>query len=416
MTVTTTRPRTLHESTTTAPTAGPSGRMLIQIMSPGVGSSGVYPQSTVEAAAGPRVFPAGTLMYADHPSATETRDRPERSVKDIAGVLTEDARWDGTALVAEAQTFQPWRDVLTQPGLAEAIGVSIRATGTVKETDEQGRPIIASLEHGLSVDFVTQAGRGGAVLEVYESARPAQHAVEALPGGLVADDLARRLDAALGPYTYVQDWTDEWVVWNDYDGDEHTTWQQTYTADTTGRITLTGTPQRVARRVTYDAIDVPSDQAGITQENHHTEENTRMGTIQIDEAEHTRLQDRAGQVDTLESERDAALERATAAEAQIAEAHKAADAATVDRLIAGAEVAFSVLEAKGLRADLPTTDDGRLDAAAFEEAVKNAAAAKAEAQGIGRPYGVGESVRTGDTPMTEAELNEALGIPTSKES
>jgi hypothetical protein len=231
--------------------------------------------------------------------------------------------------------------------------MSIRASGTAESGERDGRtgPVITSLTEGVSVDVVTRAGAGGKLVALLESARATVH--EALPGGLVADDLEQRLDDALGPDSWVHDFTDEWVVYRAYeDGDSHLV-QQGYVADEQGRITLTGTPTRVSRRVTYDAQIPPSSLAGVAQESIQEEEEPTMAQIQIDEAEHKRLNDAAEKVSVLESERAAAIERAEQAEAQIAEAHAAADTATVDRIIAGAGVEFSALEAKGLRADLP---------------------------------------------------------------
>ena len=169
---------TITESAAT-PQPGKGGRMLVQLITPGDGSSGVYTPEVLEAAARAGVFGAGTLMFADHPSASESHDRPERSIRDVAGVLTENARWDGTALVAEARTYEPWSGVLAQ--MHDAIGVSIRASARVEESDERGRPIIAELVEGLSVDFVTYPGRGGAIREVYESKRPTVQVVETAP-------------------------------------------------------------------------------------------------------------------------------------------------------------------------------------------------------------------------------------------
>src|SRR5688572_506251 len=77
------------------------GRFLIQLITPGWGSNGYYGAEVLEAAAGPDVFPSGTHIFRDHPGLIEDRDRPERSIADLAAVLTEDARWDGAALVAE---------------------------------------------------------------------------------------------------------------------------------------------------------------------------------------------------------------------------------------------------------------------------------------------------------------------------
>lgn len=146
------------------------GRWLIQAISPGKGSSGSYPQEVLEAAAKDRVFPAGTMMMIDHATEAEDWSRPEGSIKDLAGVLTEDARWDDQygALVAEAKIFEHWRPTLE--ALKDDIGLSIRASGEVEESAE-GR-IVKRLVEGRSIDFVTKAGRGGRVLEVLESARP----------------------------------------------------------------------------------------------------------------------------------------------------------------------------------------------------------------------------------------------------
>lgn len=318
----------------TIPAPDKRGHALIQIITPGTGSSGVYPAEVLEKAAENRIFPAGTLMFADHPTSSEDFERPERSIRDIAGVLTEDARWDGQALVANARLYEPWQKVITE--MSDAIGVSIRATGTVHESDEEGRPVIASLDQGISVDFVTKAGRGGRVLEIYESAAPKVRVIE--------------------------------------------------------------------------AHEPPSDQAGTTRK----KENPPMGTIQIDEADHKRLTEKAGQVAAVEAARDAAIKERDEALAAIAEAHRQADAQAAARIIESAETTFTALERRGLMADLPTTDQGRLDIAAFEKQVKEAAAVKQEQDGVGRPTGLPAGEPKSNT-MTEADLDAALGI-TMKEA
>ena len=398
---------TITESVGTA--APPrEGRMLVQIITPGTGSSGVYPPAVVEAAAGARVFPAGTHMYADHPSVTEAQDRPERSIRDLAGVLTQDAYWDGQALVAEAKTYEPWSTVLAE--MHDSIGVSIRASARVEESDEQGRPVIAELVEGISIDFVTRAGRGGKVLQVLESAR---HVQETLPGGLVAGDLEQRLDDAVGPEAWVVDFTDTWLVYRTWDGDDRALVQQTYTADEQGRITLTGTPVQVSRRVTYDALaeptgtapTLPSTSAGITE----SRKEPTMARIQIEEAEHKRLTETATKVAAMEAERDTAINRAKEAEAKIVAANEAVDNAHIDRIIAAAGVEFTALEAKGLRVDLPKNDDARLDVEKFEAAVKEAATEKATESGQGRPQGLGH-VTESNTSYSEADLDGVLGI------
>lgn len=167
---------TLAESTAFATAATPAegpGRILVQLITPGWGSSGYYSQDLLEAAGRDRIWPAGTHMYVDHPAESEMFDRPERTVKDLAAVLTEDARWDADAgaLVAEARVFSHWRQPLAE--MADVIGVSIRgsADGDIGEAEGRTGKVFTRLTHGESVDFVTRAGRGGKVAQVIESAR-----------------------------------------------------------------------------------------------------------------------------------------------------------------------------------------------------------------------------------------------------
>lgn len=167
---------TLAESMTFVEAATPAqgpGRLLIHLITPGWGSSGFYPQDVLEAAGRDRVFPAGTHMYIDHPAESEQYDRPERTIKDLAAVLVEDAHWDAAAggLVAEARVFSHWRAPLAE--MADVIGVSIRGTADSEIGEAEGRRgrIMKRLDEGISVDFVTHAGRGGKVAQVIESAR-----------------------------------------------------------------------------------------------------------------------------------------------------------------------------------------------------------------------------------------------------
>src|SRR4249920_1591703 len=78
--------------------AAKSGRLNIQVITPGWGASGYYSATVLEQAAQDHIFPAGTHMYLDHPTVNEQEERPNRSVKDLAAVLVEDAKWTGQAL------------------------------------------------------------------------------------------------------------------------------------------------------------------------------------------------------------------------------------------------------------------------------------------------------------------------------
>lgn len=129
-----------------------------------------------------------------------------------------------------------------------------------------------------------------------------------------------------------------------------------------------------------------------------------MAQIQIDEAEHKRLTTAAESVTALEAERDTLT-------AQLAEARKATEAATIARIIGEAGVTFTALERAGLTVDLPRGEDDDLDIAAFEARVKTAAAESRAAMGDGRPRGVGV---TESTDYTEADYLRELGITTKE--
>jgi hypothetical protein len=151
------------------------GTVPIKVISPGWGSSGYYPADVLKRD-GPKVFPAGTHMYLDHPTPEEEASRPERSLKDLAATLTSGAAWQdegvaGPGLYAEARVRSDLAPLIEE--LAPSIGVSIRAFGRAKDGEAEGRKgkVVESLHAGRSVDFVTLPGRGGAVLELVEAAR-----------------------------------------------------------------------------------------------------------------------------------------------------------------------------------------------------------------------------------------------------
>lgn len=147
----------------------------IKIMQPGWGQSGYYPAEILERD-GPKVFTDGVQMFWDHPTETEERERPERSLRDLAGKLTEDARWDpngayGPGLYSQGEVFGPFKDALEE--LAPHIGLSIFARGKATEGEAEDREgmIIEEITSARSVDFVTVPGAGGQILQLFESAR-----------------------------------------------------------------------------------------------------------------------------------------------------------------------------------------------------------------------------------------------------
>lgn len=135
------------------------------------GSSGYYPREVLERD-GTRAFPAGTHVYFDHPSGSEEIDRPERSVRDLAGYMLDDAAFeegkDGSGLFSRVQFTGTAKSLVQE--LGTVVGLSIRAAGQIEETPS-GR-IVRQISEGLSVDLVTRAGAGGRLVTMTESATP----------------------------------------------------------------------------------------------------------------------------------------------------------------------------------------------------------------------------------------------------
>ena len=147
----------------------------IKIIQPGWGSSGYYGSEMLKRD-GPQVFKSGLQCFWDHPSLSQEVDRPERSLRDLAGVLASDAEWkedrvNGAGLYSYVKTFEPYVSAVRE--LAPHIGISIRASGVADEGEADGESglIIEEITDAASVDFVTMPGAGGKVLELFESYR-----------------------------------------------------------------------------------------------------------------------------------------------------------------------------------------------------------------------------------------------------
>lgn len=154
---------------------GQDGTAHLKLIAPGWGSSGFYSAAVLERD-GPAIFKAGTKNFWNHQTDAEEAARPEGDLRDLASVLTEDARYDvngaaGPGLYAKAKVFEEFRQPVDD--LAKHIGMSIRATGTAKEGTAEGRkgPIIEKLTSGISVDYVTTPGAGGKILQLFEAVR-----------------------------------------------------------------------------------------------------------------------------------------------------------------------------------------------------------------------------------------------------
>jgi hypothetical protein len=142
----------------------------VTLIREGWGSSGYYPGEVLERDV-PRVFPIGTHMYLDHPTTRESTERPERSVSELVGTIIETPRMAGAESVAVAEVYDHYKPVID--AVADDVGLSIRALGEIEEGSAGGKDgtIIRALTEGISVDYVTQAGAGGRVGALIESAK-----------------------------------------------------------------------------------------------------------------------------------------------------------------------------------------------------------------------------------------------------
>lgn len=153
------------------------GTIPVKIIDAGWGSSGYYSREVLQQAVNARVYAAGLQMYWNHPSRSDEKERPERDLRDLAGVLTEDARWDehgskGPGIYARAKVFAAYRDAVAEMG--PYIGLSHYVWGESKTGEAEGKKgeIITRIVAARSVDFVTVPGRGGAIAEAFRAARP----------------------------------------------------------------------------------------------------------------------------------------------------------------------------------------------------------------------------------------------------
>ena len=145
------------------------GTIFTALITEGQGTSAYYPASVLERDVG--LF-EGAHCYIDHPTTTEQRTRPERSVRDLAGIV-HNPRFiqngpEGTGSYGDVEVLEHWKPFIEQ--VAPHTGMSIRASGLAKQATIDGKTLIAAekFTRVRSVDFVTKAGRGGKLLQESE--------------------------------------------------------------------------------------------------------------------------------------------------------------------------------------------------------------------------------------------------------
>lgn len=111
----------------------------------------------------------GAKCYVDHPKLSEEKDRPERSVRDLAGYYTNVRQSDTGALKGMLNISTKLGEEM-YPAIVTAatkkpdfIGLSINALGKTKMGEAEGRKgvIVEEFAQALGTDIVTTASAGG---------------------------------------------------------------------------------------------------------------------------------------------------------------------------------------------------------------------------------------------------------------
>ena len=153
-------------------TGGTGDMRLCRLISPGEGSSGLYSKQVLQRAVG--LYQKGMKVFKDHPSASEHRDRPERSVSDIAGYLESAGEWrdyPAPGIYAWIKFLPKYSELIRHAG--KTLGLSHMASGQIESKVEGGviKKIVKSIDAVFSVDLVTTPGRGGRICEAAARAR-----------------------------------------------------------------------------------------------------------------------------------------------------------------------------------------------------------------------------------------------------
>lgn len=123
-----------------------------------------YPRDAIREGVDGGLFD-GRKMYANHPRRSDEKDLPERSVRDWIATVKETV-WDdqrdmprSRVKVYDPDVYQRWKDA------PDEIAFSILGGGSARPGKVNGRDarIVESFKNIRSIDWVTEAGAGGAI-------------------------------------------------------------------------------------------------------------------------------------------------------------------------------------------------------------------------------------------------------------
>ena len=351
---------TVQESTTT----GSRYRVRL-IEGPRWGSSGYYTREALDSA--PAVF-GGAKVYLDHPGAQEDKDRPERSLRDLVGHIDQSVTREADGVWSALNVLPHMKELVESLASNGDLDMSIRAVAEATPGEVDGRTgyLIKRFLGAYSVDLVTEAGAGGRVFELIESARNHTPVQEAATNDR-RDQLQRVLRVTpVAAAMSSRDEPDSWSYLEDFDEDQSLVWfmnqgrywEQSFSvAEDDMSIALEGEPTEVRPITTYHPV---------TSTGPNPLKEAAMPTI--DEARLAELTEAANRVSVLEAERDEALQRAEAAESQARQSALGAYETTVSAALS--ESTLPALAQERVRRDLTLAEGADIpaDAATLIEA------------------------------------------------
>ncbi|GAA5229258.1 hypothetical protein [Arthrobacter cryoconiti] len=398
------------------------GRVLLKLITPGVGSSGTYSAEVLAQAAKDKVWPRGTQSHINHDTEYERMERPEGNLRNLVGVLTEDAYVDADgALVAEVRVGSAWRDFVEE--FHDFIGASVAASAVIKDT-KSGRIVEKLIASPFNrVDLVTVAGRGGNVAEILEAATAIES--RSVVRETTASDIDGYLRSAVRDmhrtedrYAWMQDYDSEYVYFEQLGK----IWRQKYTLNGVEAI-LVGDPELVHRRVEYDPVtpaaeSAPKNSSPIpaeVKEKAKSKETTNMAEIKIEETRLATLEESHGRVPALEAKLTATESENVSLKTDLAKAkaaNRAREFATTIVTAANADLSESVVARIVAQStvDIPLTEALQLDTdtltatvTAARESEETYLAKLAKENGLGQVRGIG-ATESAAPVITEADI------------
>lgn len=140
------------------------------------GSSAFYPAEVLARDAA-TAFPAGTKMFENHLTESESWERPEGDVGKLVGKLISAGEYEadnpeGPGVYADVEFYDSYVDRINEIG--EDVGLSVNGGADYVEGEREGRfgKIVTGIPFIRSVDVVVAAGAGGKLISILESAGP----------------------------------------------------------------------------------------------------------------------------------------------------------------------------------------------------------------------------------------------------